>query len=98
RSKRDWSSDVCSSDLQAVLWTEVGVDDAGAVGAHGELVVAEEDMHGAVRRDLTGEVPPAAHRHRAHVVDRLVVEVRGGAGGGVEIGRASWRGGAVRVG
>src|SRR5699024_7967915 len=67
----------------AQLHLEVRVDDAGAVGPHGELAVAEQDVDGPVGGDLTGEVPPAPHGDGPHVVDGLVVEVGGGAGGGV---------------
>src|SRR5699024_731750 len=40
RSKRDWSSDVCSSDLQA----EIGVSSAMAAGALAELMGATPEQ------------------------------------------------------
>src|SRR5699024_804637 len=36
-SKRDWSSDVCSSDLSATLFTDVGLDPALAARRPDEL-------------------------------------------------------------
>src|SRR5699024_11784515 len=46
RSKRDWSSDVCSSDLRAQLLRVEGIDDVRA-GAPVEVV---EDLDGFVLR------------------------------------------------
>src|SRR5699024_10213022 len=81
RSKRDWSSDVCSSDLDR------GPPGGPGAGAAGDLLPAGAGPPGAARASCRG-VRPAANRQRAghhHLqrADRPGLprrDLRGGAG------------------
>src|SRR5690606_39940259 len=92
RFSRDWSSDVCSSDLDGDVEQRVG--GPGVVGEH---------VPGADDGDVRDPAEVERRRGALAVGEDERVEVRGErravpAGGDVarphvEIGRASWRGG-----
>src|SRR5690606_40624752 len=92
RFSRDWSSDVCSSDLAtflAVFAQHVVADpDVGEGSAHHDLMVAAA---GAVLVEV-GNADPAIHEVLAGRRGRLDGARRRNMVGG-EIGRASCRGG-----
>src|SRR5690606_40753756 len=85
RFSRDWSSDVCSSDLPppAFMRRRVVVGKAG--GARSALELAE-GFQGAHRIHISGA---GIERHRG--AQRLGDFLGGGAGLLRQIGRASWR-------
>src|SRR5690606_39880172 len=91
RFSRDWSSDVCSSDLDAVLEEELGV-----AGAEHHEIAQQADFHPRVHILLAvvgaecvdGERKPLSARLKQLAGDADAHGERHVE----EIGRASWRG------
>src|SRR5699024_11663002 len=83
RSKRDWSSDVCSSDLLLVVILEAQV---GAEGGDSETLLLGEFARPRRRLDV-----PGRHVGVAGPLDALEAGGRSMADDGPEIGRASCR-------
>src|SRR5699024_12154907 len=79
-SKRDWSSDVCSSDL---------VDATGGTGGAGNAQGTFSNGAGGPGGSVSGEVPVTPG-------STLYVEVGGAGGGGTQNGPGAggWNGGA----
>src|SRR5699024_12438258 len=85
RSKRDWSSDVCSSDLELLVVAEHGLDDVGGVpDLHPEALMLHRIPGGFAQARPGGEQAVV----RPMGVDQTV-QLRHHLG--AEIGRASGR-------
>src|SRR5207245_4676459 len=88
RCYRDWSSDVCSSDLQIRGQTQC-LRKARGAGATNILLRDDLDRGGRLRQFLRS-LRDRRHLKVHQLFERQFLECPGRLGG-VEIGRASWR-------
>src|SRR5690606_40614443 len=91
RFSRDWSSDVCSSDLDAenLGWPR----EPPAQPLECAMQTLHPEIKPYARHELAVEAPHVLYVDESGSPDGLpVLFVHGGPGGGCEIGRASCRG------
>src|SRR5690606_40553211 len=98
RFSRDWSSDVCSSDLARVRWEVAGSPGVAAADAPGRVTITLTDG-----REVTGSVPRSeGGGDRPLSRASLLAKFKGNAGvpaaEAEEIGRASGSARAARRG